>query len=233
MPQASIWDGSSTFTTGSTPFGFYDTDSDFQTEADNFAKWCAKRLGYPIMDVELNSGSFYAILEESITEYSAQVNQYNIKDNLLSLQGQSTGSNLTHRNVTQTFGRTIQISEQYGTAANVGGSVTLKSGSITLATDQQTYDLQSVWANVSESNKRIEVQRVFNYGEAAISRFYDPYAGSFDQRQMLDNFGMGNVSPAISFILKRNICISSSGVNGTCSSPSSPSSLLDILYGLI
>ena len=68
MPQASIWDGSSTFTTGSTPFGFYDTDSDFQTEADNFAKWCAKRLGYPIMDVELNSGSFYAILEESITE---------------------------------------------------------------------------------------------------------------------------------------------------------------------
>ena len=45
MPQASIWDGSSTFTTGSTPFGFYDTDSDFQTEADTFAKWCAKRLG--------------------------------------------------------------------------------------------------------------------------------------------------------------------------------------------
>ena len=83
MPQASIWDGSSTFTTGSTPFGFYDTDSDFQTEADNFAKWCAKRLGYPIMDVELNSGSFYAILEESITEYSAQVNQYNIKNNLI------------------------------------------------------------------------------------------------------------------------------------------------------
>ena len=33
--MASIWDGSSTFTTVPTPFGFYDTDSDFQT-GDNF-----------------------------------------------------------------------------------------------------------------------------------------------------------------------------------------------------
>ena len=50
--------------------------------------------------------------------------------------------------------------------------------------------------------KRIEVQRVFNHMPAAVSRFYDPYAGSFDQRQLLDAFGFGNVSPAISFVLK-------------------------------
>ena len=66
---------------------------------------------------------FYACFEESITEYSSQVNQFNIKDNLLSLQGQSTGSNLTHRTVTNSFGRIVTLSEQYGTEAGVGGTV--------------------------------------------------------------------------------------------------------------
>tara|TARA_R100001509_G_C4883265_1_gene220963 strand:+ start:1478 stop:2635 length:1158 start_codon:yes stop_codon:yes gene_type:complete len=202
MPQASIWDGSSTFTTGSTPFGFYDTDSDFQTEADNFAKWCAKRLGYPIMDVELNSGSFYAILEESITEYSAQVNQYNIKDNLLSLQGQSTGSNLTHRNVTQTFGRTIQISEQYGTEALVGGTTDLKHGSIQINSGSQEYDLNTLWADVSESGEAIEVRRVFHEAAPSIQRYFDPYAGTGQGTiNMLDGFGFGNYSPAVTFLM--------------------------------
>jgi hypothetical protein len=37
---------------------------------------------------------------------------------------------------------------------------------------------------------------------SSITRFYDPYAGTFDQRQLLDSFGFGNVSPAISFVLK-------------------------------
>ena len=78
----------------------------------------------------------------------------------------------------------------------------LKKGYITLTGSKQDYDLQDVWANVSESGKRIEVHRVFNHMPAAVSRFYDPYAGSFDQRQLLDAFGFGNVSPAISFVLK-------------------------------
>ena len=119
MPQASIWDGSSTFTTGSTPFGFYDTDSDFQTEADNFAKWCAKRLGYPLMNVELQDKQFYACLEESVSEYSAQINQFNIKDNLLNLKGQPTGSNFTHKRLAATMGETIKLSKQYGTDVDI------------------------------------------------------------------------------------------------------------------
>ena len=30
-----IWTGISTFESGQTPFGFYDSDTDFQTDADN------------------------------------------------------------------------------------------------------------------------------------------------------------------------------------------------------
>ncbi len=65
----------------------------FKQKHHNLLTWCAKRLGYPIMSVELQDVQFYACFEESITEYSAQINQFNIKDNLLTLQGQPTGSN--------------------------------------------------------------------------------------------------------------------------------------------
>ena len=55
-----IWAGSSSFASGQTPFGFYDTDSEFVSSVDKFSNWAAKRLGHPIVSVELTSGSFYA-----------------------------------------------------------------------------------------------------------------------------------------------------------------------------
>ena len=137
MAQEAIWPGSGSAASGSTPFGFYDDDSEFQTQAPQFATWCARRLGYPIMSVELQDIQFYACFEESISEYSAQVNQFNIKDNLLHLTGQATGSNVTHKKVTPTLGRTVTLAKQYGTEAGVGGDVDIKKGSISIASGSQ------------------------------------------------------------------------------------------------
>ena len=93
MSQARIWTGSADFTSGSsTPFGIYDDDSLFQTDAPKVASWCAKRLGYPIIDVELQGDNFFAVFEEAVSEYSAQVNQFNIRNNLGSLEGQDRKS---------------------------------------------------------------------------------------------------------------------------------------------
>ena len=165
-----IWPGSSSFSVGHTPYGFYDSDTEFSGSGnhsvDRFSDWAAKRLGYPIVAIEMPTGSFYAGYEEAITEYSAQVNQFNIKDNILSLQGQETGSgatktDLTHRKLTSTLGRNIQLAEQYGTEAGVGGTVAYKTGSITVASGSQEYDLDSLWANVSERGNAIEVRKVF------------------------------------------------------------------------
>ena len=197
----------STFSTGETPYGTYDTDSTFQTDIIAVTKWCAKRLGFPVLQLEIPSGSIYACFEESVNEYSQHINNYNIKNWMWEQYGEksrisgslSTGS---ANPITPSIGPSIALSEKYGQLVGMDGNVDLKKGYITLSGSVQDYDLQDTWASVSESNKRIEVQRVFNHQPAAISRFYDPYAGSFDQAQMLDNFGMGNVSPAISFILK-------------------------------
>ena len=61
-----IWPGSSSFTTGSTPFGFFDTDLVFQSHADKFASAAAYQLGYPILDVELQAVNFYTAFESSV-----------------------------------------------------------------------------------------------------------------------------------------------------------------------
>ena len=75
MANIPIWNGSATFSSGDTPFGFYDTDQEFQTDAVKVASFCATRLGFPLMDVELASGSFFACFEEAVTTYGNEVDQ--------------------------------------------------------------------------------------------------------------------------------------------------------------
>ena len=207
MAQEVIWAGSSSFASGQTPYGFYDSDTEFSgsgiNSVDRFSDWAARRLGYPIMAVELQSGSFYACYEEAVTEYSAQVNQFNIKDNLLTLQGQATGSsnNLTHKRVTPTLGRTTFLSKQYGTEVGVGGEVDWKKGSIKITKNTQEYDLNALFADVSHS-AAIEVKRVYYEGTPAMQRFFDPYATTgYGTINMIQGFGFGNYSPAVSFTL--------------------------------
>jgi len=197
----------SSFVVGETPYGTYDSDSTFQSDIVSVTKWCAQRLGFPVLQLEIPSGSIYACFEEAVNEYSQHINNYNIKNWMWEQYGEksrisgsiSTGS---ANPVTPSLGASIGLSDKYGQAAGMSENYDLKKGYITLSGSQQDYDLQSVWADDNESGKRIEVQRVFNHMPAAVSRFYDPYAGSFDQRQLLDSFGFGNVSPAISFVLK-------------------------------
>jgi len=195
--------------TQSTPYGTYNDDSAFVDDSLNVCKWVARRLGHPVMQLEFNSGSIYTCFEEAISEYSLHINHYNMKNwlweqygNVDRVSGSAMSSTGSMEPVHANMGSTFMLSEQYGTMAGVGGGVTLKSGSISLVSEQQDYDLNVDWAAVSESSNRIVIQRVFNRGPSAISRFYDPFAGSFEQRNMLDSFGMGNVSPAVSYVMR-------------------------------
>ena len=206
MAHISTWDGSSTFTTGSTPFGFYDSDSEFQTDADKVSVFCATRLGYPLMDVELQSGSFYACFEEAVTIYGNEVFQYKIRENYLSLEGANTGSNLNSSLVDPILNRTIQIAKSYGTEAEVGGNLTKYTGSLTLTRNIQEYDLDQ-WAtdnNVTGSNGAadIEIRRIFYKAPPAILRYFDPYAGTGTGIQsLMDAFDFGSFSPGVNFLL--------------------------------
>ncbi len=197
---------------GSTPFGVYDSDHTYVTESVSICKYVAKKLGHPVMQLEFNSSSIYACLEEAVSEYSQHINNYNIKNwmwehygSTTKVSGSTMGSTGSIQPVNPHMGFSTHLSKQYGEAVKVGGDLTLYSGSITLTGSKQSYDLASeasYESDVNTTTDRLEIQTVFNEGPAAMTRFYDPFAGSFEQRQMLDAFGMGNVAPAVSFIMR-------------------------------
>jgi len=202
MANTPIWPGSSSFFPGDTPFGFYDNDLDFQCDADKVSVFCARRLGYPLTDVELQDISFYAAFEEAVTTYGNEVYAYKASENYLSLEGSPTGSDLNYKLQKPNLGTIIRLSEQYGEEAGVGGSVTWREGNITLTSSVQTYDLNA-WASSSGIEYgELEVKEVFYQGDPAIVRYFDPYAGTgTDVQGLLDAFGFGNYTPGINFLL--------------------------------
>ena len=199
-----IWTGTSTFSAGQTPFGFYDHQIEFQTDADKVSDFCARRLGYPLADVELQSGSFYTAFEEAITIYGNELYAYKVRENYLSLQGASSITEANGQLISPTLANVVNISEQYGEEAGVGGNVTWYKGSLPLKGGQQTYNMNE-WAQASASlaaNDSIEIKRVFYEAPPAITRYFDPYAGTgTGMMDMMDSFGWGSYSPAINFLM--------------------------------
>ena len=197
-----IWPGSSSFSPGDTPFGFYDNELQFQQDADKFARFASQRLGYPLVDIELQDINFYTALEEATTTYGNELYASQIADNLLSFQGASqTTSPANNELVNENLSEIVRLSNQYGTEAGVGGTVTYYTGSIALVFNQQTYDMNQ-WAIDNGIQGRIEIKRIYYEAPPAITRYFDPYAGTgTGMIQLLDNFGWGAFSPAINFMM--------------------------------
>jgi hypothetical protein len=210
------WPGSASFNSGSnpTPFALYDSDTQFASDAPRTAVWCAKRLGYPIVDIELIDEQFYACFEEATSEYSAQVNQFNIRNNLDVLRGRSksTNTNYSQTLVDGSFLPTlVRMSQQYGTQAGVGGNIDIKKAYIPITASVQRYDLMQVAvdANTSSSfatlytgSNAIDVTRVFFEAVPPITRFFDPYSvGAQGTLNLMSELGFGNYSPAAQFLL--------------------------------
>ena len=201
MANITIYDGSATAINNNTPFGLYDSDTLFQTHGPQVADWCATRLGYPIVDIELQDVQLFACFEEAVTEYSAQVNRFNIRENLLSAQGNSTSTNFTHKSITPNLGRLIALSKQYGSEVGSGGTVDWKSGHIITTSSQQEYDLNLVLSSsagtVVPSTTDIEVKRIFHQQSPAAGRHFSQDLGS---NAALNSFGWGNTLGGMQYL---------------------------------
>ena len=204
MATVSIWPGSGSFVSGSgmTPFGFYDADTDFKSDAPKIANFCARKLGYPLVNIELQSGSFFMCFEEAVNEYGAQINQFLIRENMLMLQGAPTSSAFTNRELIPNLGRTIKLSKMYGAEANVNPPYTIKTGSVNVTVDKTEYDLNSLWGAVSESGNAIEIRKVYHDNQPAVARYFDPFAGTgMGTYSMMQEFGFTGYSTGVSFLL--------------------------------
>ena len=184
MANIPIYSGSSNFIaasasyaagTGSspTPFGFYDNDPEFQTDANKVTNFCARRLGWPIENVELQDINFWSAFEEAITVYGNELYAYQVRENMLNLEGLPISTPvLNNTQITPNMGNIIRISEQYAEEAGVGGNTNWYSGSVILTASIQDYDLD-VWAQQNGiSGSNLEIKRVFYQGVSASADYY-------------------------------------------------------------
>jgi hypothetical protein len=204
MANVPIWNNNPGPVWGNTPFSFYDNDLEFQQEAPLFATWCSRRLGYPIVNVELQDINFYAAFEEAITTYGNEVYQYKIREGYLSMEGNIVNNDITFNNklVTPNLGSIIRIAENYASEAGVGGFTTYYTGSLEMTASVQDYDLKAWATSQGISGSGIEIKKIFFEAPPAIVRYFDPYAGTGTGIQsLLETFGFGQFSPGINFLL--------------------------------
>lgn len=205
MANKTIYNGSPGPISGSTPFGFYDSDLQFQADGPRVANFVARKLGYPIMDVELQDQNIYTCFEDAVTTYGNELYLFKIRDNYLSLEGSNTGSSLNNTVITPSLNAIVTIADSlYGVEIGAGGFETWYTGSVPLEPHQATVDL-SAWASSSgiiQPGDSIVVRRVFYQQSPAIVRYFDPYLGSgFNYQGLLETFGWGSYSPAVSYMM--------------------------------
>ena len=204
MANPSIYDGTPIAISGSTPFGYYDSDTQFKSDGPKVANYCARKLGYPVMDVELQDVNFYTCFEEAVSVYSEELYQSKIKDNYLGLEGAPTSSQLNNTVVVPSLNSIVTIADNYGAQIGIGGTIEYYSGSLALTASIQVYDMQQ-WAinngHIS-SGDRLVIQEVSYKGNPAVNQFYDPFiGGSINYQGATENFGWSSYSPGLNFTL--------------------------------
>lgn len=198
-----VYDGSPVNPSGITPFGIFDSEAAFQSDAPKVAEYVARRLGYSVVDVELIDKIFYTCFEEAIITYGSQVNQFRAREHMLSLQGLSTSNSLTQKNIIgSSIPQVIRLSAQYGTEAQSGGNVQVKKGYISASALTQSYDLKTLWADQHESGSAIEIRRIYHYMPSAVARYYDPFATTgLGLTNLMSEFGFDGYSPPVTFVM--------------------------------
>jgi hypothetical protein len=178
MANIPIWPGSSSFHPGDTPFGFYDHDQAFEKDADKVANFCALRLGYPLVEIELQAKNFYAAFEEAVTIYGNELYAYKIRENYLTLEGAKNTVDINKTIVTPNLNRVIDYSEQYGAEAGTGGNVPWHKMAVPLTASVQDYNLDDLAKeNGFKEPNDLEIMRVFYEGPPASQYWSNAYDG--------------------------------------------------------
>jgi hypothetical protein len=198
-----FYDGNPSNPVGITPFGFFDTDTSFQSDAPKVAEFVARKLGWPVVEVELLDKQIYACFEEAISVYGNQVNQFNAREYMLTLKGSPANQSATQRNIIgSSIPQMVLLASDYGVEAQSGGDVTIKKGYISASKTTQSYDIKTLWADVYEDGKVLEIRRIYHYMPPAIARYYDPFATTgLGLTNLMGEFGFDGYSPPVTFVM--------------------------------
>lgn len=215
------WIGSgSAVTIETVPFDYYlnencsNGETTFENDCSSSAMWAAKRLGYPIVDIEMMDTNFYACFQEAVLEYNRILNDFNIVNNMMDFQGTSQDKfeNLTGMSSKGTgLPYVVKMSRQYGAEASVNGDIEVYKSSIditgtsVLEEPRQTFDLNKLIGediHNLQNGSKIEVRRVYHERPAAIARIYDPFSMTgMSYSNVLSELGFSAYSPATQFLM--------------------------------
>jgi hypothetical protein len=168
-------------TTNATPFGAFDADSEFKTEADQMVVFVKRKMGDDVLSVELTKKQIFANMEEASLEYSSILNQYQAKSQLVNFLGYSTGSmsGSQERYVRDNLEYLTRFAEPYAMEAGIGGSYNSVSGSIQLEGNRQDYDMYTELKDAAgtaifdNTRGKLKIAEVFHFNPQAAYRFFD------------------------------------------------------------
>ena len=173
-------------TSNPTPFAIYDNETQFQNDADSMVTFVKRKLGDDILSVELTKKQIFGNFEEATLEYSSILNQYQAKSQLVNYLGFPTGSDgetilsgSENKYPRENLEYLSRFAEPYAMEAGVGGSYNFASGSISLESGRQDYDLytelkdENGTALFDNSKGKLRVCEVYHYNPQAAYRFFD------------------------------------------------------------
>jgi hypothetical protein len=168
------------FVPGSTPFGVFDNDPEFQFDADRIFTFTKQKLGDPIMEVHLSSTQAYAAFEEACLEYSAMVNSYQAKSVLATFLGSpATLSGSENKFANRNMQMQLAMADAFAAEAGVNSNLPVHKGMIELTPGQQTYDLPTMLSasGLYAGPGRIRVREIFHLSPMSAYRFFGTTSG--------------------------------------------------------
>ena len=166
-----------------TPFGFFDSDSTFQSEADSMVLFVKRKLGDDVLSVELTKKEIWTCFEESCCEYSRLIHEMKITSDLTNVLGMPTGSaDLTNRYAKRTIEHLLRMAEPYASEAYVGGSYDATLGYVDLIGGQQDYNIYSdlkdnstglgIYSSMTSGSKgKLKIVEIFHFEPLAAQTF--------------------------------------------------------------
>jgi hypothetical protein len=165
-----------------TPFGFFDSDAAFQTEADAMVNFVKRKLGDDVLSVELTRKEIWACFEEAVCEYSRLIHETKIRSELTNVLGTSTTQDFTNKYARQTLEFLVRKAEPYAQEAFVGGSYNATLGYFDLESGRQDYDIYTELKDVvsgtliyntmpTGSKGKLKVVELFHFEPLAAQTF--------------------------------------------------------------
>jgi hypothetical protein len=166
-----------------TPFGFFDSDSTFQSEADSMITFVKRKLGDDVLSVELTRKEIWACFEEACCEYSRLIHETKITSELTNVLGLSTSSqDFTNKYARQTLEFLLRKAEPYAGEAFVGGSYDATLGYFDLEWGRQDYNIYTelkdavsgsiVYNSLPSGSKgKLKIVEIFHFEPLAAQHF--------------------------------------------------------------